>query len=223
MLLNLLKRDLRLHWDVLVLPYVILALAMGALGISSEAGAVAGVLLIGSLFVPFLPMAIHLRENSQGTLADLVALPASRDSLVTLRYLEVALFAGVMIALAHLGTWLTQSVSSHHLAHFEIMDQGGLLGTALLLLVCFAYPLPFTLRWNGKGLAAAFGIAWALLSGISGLALLLSPVQQEAWDRACYQSVMHLINHPGKLALGGLALFGLSYVLSLKAFSGRDF
>jgi ABC-type transport system involved in multi-copper enzyme maturation permease subunit len=223
MLFNLLKRDLRLHWDILVLPYVILALIMGAIAISNEAAAAAGGAAMGALFVPFMPLAIHLRENSQGTLVDLVALPSSRRNLVSLRYLEVLLFACVMIVLVHLGAWVAQSAAAHRFVHFGLMDQGGLSVIGMLLLICFAYPLPFTLRWNGKGLALAFGILWFLLAGSSGPGLLLPANKKALIDKAMFVSIAHLINHPGQVALGILALFAVSYLLSLKAFSSRDF
>jgi len=223
MLLNLLKRDLKLHWDILVLPYVILTLLMGALAISNEAAAVAGGATMGALFVPFMPLAIHIRENSQGTLGDLVALPTSRKTLVSLRYLEVLLFAGVMIVLVHLGTWIAQSAAAHRLVHFGVMDQAGLFATGMLLLICFAYPLPFTLRWNGIGLAVAFGILWFLMAGIGGPGLLLSAEKKALIDKAIFVFITHLINHPGQVTLALLALFAISFPISLRAFSSRDF
>jgi hypothetical protein len=222
-MLNLLKRDLKLHWDVMILPFVVLVLAMAAVGISNEGAAVVGVLLIGSLFVPFLPMAIHLRENSQGTLGDLVSLPCSRRAIVSLRYIEILLFAGVMIVLVHIGTWVAQSAAAHRLVPFGFMDRSGIFLIGMLLVLCFAYPMPFTLRWDGKGLATAFVLLMVVSVGLSGLVAMMSMTKQEAFGKAYFQIVMHLVDHPAQVALGILALFSSSYLLSLKAFTSRDF
>lgn len=217
MLLDLLKRDLRLHWDVMTLPFAVLALIMGAIGIAHESAAMLGLVLLGSLFVPFLPLAIHLRESSQGTLADLLTLPVSRSAIVALRYVEMLVFAVLMIGLAHLGTWLALCATAHELVRFQVMGGDSLLPIGVLLLLCFAYPMPFTLRWDGKGLAVAF----ALLSAVwTALALLLP----ESGPGPGFQRFfLHLIQHPGQVVLGLLGLLLLSYLVSLKAFAARDF
>ena len=102
MLLELLKRDLKLHWDALVLPLLILVLIMGAIGLANEGAALVGLFMCSFMFIPILPMAIHIREAQTGTLGDLLALPVSRTALVSLRYLEVLLLAAGLLALAHL-------------------------------------------------------------------------------------------------------------------------
>lgn len=220
MLLKLLRRDLRLHWDAMILPFLILILAMGAVGLSSEAAAVLGTVLIGALFVPFLPLAIHLREQSQGTLPEVLAGPVPRRSLVVLRYLEVLLFAGAMIALGHLGSWIALCASAHGLVPMAMMDKSALFPISALLLICFAYPMPFMLRWDGKGLAAAFAL-FASLSVI--LWWLLARFGTEATGRTIARIMLHLLEHPGQVAIGFLGLFALSYPLSLKAATSRDF
>jgi len=226
-MLNLLKRDLKLHWCAMVLPYVIVMLVMGAIVISNPDSALAVAVTMGALVIPFLPMAIHLRENSQGTLADLVALPGSRKALVSLRYIEALLFSAVMVSLAHLDTWSAQSAAAHRFVPFDVLDRTGFALTTMPLLICFAYPMPFTLRWNGKGLAVAFAILYVLILGIIGLMRLFPLKEHVGYSRAFARFVMYLMDHPGQATSGFLALFlvlfSVSYLLSLKAFSSREF
>ena len=216
MLLKLLKRDLRLHWDALVVPLVILVLVMGAIGLANEGAAMVGLVLCSFLFIPVLPMAIHFREASQGTLGDLLTLPVSRMALVSLRYLEVLLFAVGLLALAHLGTWLALSMAAHKVAHFEFMDRSGAFGIGILLLFLFAYPMPFFLRWGMKGIGLAYLPVIVLLT----VHEMFFP---HFGDAFVPRSIMHLIAHPGQMTLGILGLFSLSYLFSLKAFAPRDF
>lgn len=218
MLPRLLRRDLRLHWDVLVLPFLILGLAMGVLATVDKVRGMLGLTFIGALFVPFLPMTIHLREAAQGTLGDLLALPVSRRDIVGLRYLEFLAFGGVALVLAHGGAWLALSVMKRGMAPFPVMDAGGGLVLGVLLLFCFAWPMPFALRWGGKGIA----LAYALLGlGYAG-PLLLLPREVEAAAPAVFRSLNHLLQHPGQMALGILGLLLVSYLASLKAFDGVD-
>ena len=219
MLFDLLKRDLKLHWDLLVLPYLILALLMGALSLAAEGAAVAGAITMGSLFVPFLPMAIHLREQSQGTLGDLLALPVRREALVSLRYLEFGLFTGLVIVLAHGGTWLAQSAAARRAVRLQIIDGPGAMILGLLLLFCFAYPVPFCLRWDGKGLVGAYVLLSVVLVGPGWI----FPKAMEAFAPTFLRFIQHLVAHPGQVALGFLALLLFSYLISLKAFGTRDF
>lgn len=220
---ELLKRDVRLHWDILVMPYGVLALMMGAIALSNGVVAAAGSLLMGVLFVPFLPLAIHLRENSQGTLGNILTLPCSRREVVRLRFLELAILGLALLTLIHLAIWIAQSLEAHALVKPGLMNREGVFMTGLLLVSCFAYPLPITLRWNGKGLAVALAVLWALLSGIGALAMLLPPEGQRRYFHAVITAITYGMEHPGVLALGTLALMGVSYLVSLKAFEGRDF
>jgi hypothetical protein len=223
MLRELLKRDMRLHWDILVMPYGVLALMMGGAAISDGAVAAAGSLLMGVLFVPFLPLAIHLRENSQGTLGDILTLPCSRRDVVRLRFLELAILGLALLTMIHLAIWITQSLEAHALVKPGLMNREGAFMTCLLLVSCFAYPLPITLRWNGKGLAVAMIILWAVLSGIVILPVLFPPEWKGLYLRDLFTSIEYCMHHPGLLALGSLALMGVSYLVSLKLFAGRDF
>lgn len=218
MLPSLLRRDLRLHWDVLVLPFLVLGLAMGILATVDTVRGMLGLTFIGALFVPFLPMTIHLREAAQGTLGDLLALPVSRRDLVTLRYLEFLAFGGVALILAHTGTWLALSVMKRGVAPFPVMDAGAGLVLGMLGLLCFAWPMPFALRWGGKGIALAYGI---LGLGHAGPMLLL-PRAVESAVHQVFRFFDHLLQHPGQLALAILGLLLLSYLASLKAFDGVD-
>ncbi len=222
MLLRLLKRDMRLHWDALVVPLLILILVMGVIGIVNQGAAIAGLLLIGFLFIPILPMAIHVREASQGTMGDLVSLPVSRKDVVRLRYLEVLLFTAAALILAHLGTWAVLSAAAHAAVQFQFIDRSGLFVMGMLLLCFFAYPMPFALRWEGKGIAFAFATFFLLDLGLMGLSLRF-PTTMEHYGQTFSKVEMHLMVHPGQWALVVLCLFATSYGLSLKAFLGKDF
>ena len=222
MLLKLLKRDLRLHWDALVVPMLILIVVMGVIGLVNQGAATAGLILMGFLFIPILPMAIHVREASQGTMGDLVSLPVSRTDIVSLRYVEVLLFAAVALGLAHLGTWIALSVAGHKVVHFQVMDRSGLFALGMLLLCFFAYPMPFALRWDGKGISAAFVIFFLFNFGFIVLTLSY-PAGMAGCEKVFTRSVMHLLENPGHLMLLIVGLFSLSYLLSLKAFARRDF
>lgn len=230
MLLNLLKRDLKLHWDALVIPLLLLLLIMGAIGIANEGAALMGLVFCSFLFIPVLPLALHVREVHTGTMGDLLALPVSRRTVVNLRYLEVLLLAFGLVTLAHLGTWVALSLAAHQVVPFEIMDRGGAFVMVLLLVLLFAYPMPFALRWGGKGAGIAMG---GLVTGFLGLGFAsdLFPKFMESFGKIPSRIVLHFMGwgnppnsgHPGQLAVVFLGLFALSYLLSLKAFERRDF
>jgi len=231
MLLKLLKRDLRLHWDALMVPLLILVLVMGAISMANEGAALVGLLLIGFLFIPILPMAIQVREASQGALGDLVSLPVSRTAIVTLRYLEVLLFAAVALTLAHLGTWAALSAAAHKAVHFEVMDRSGVLAIGMLLVFCFAYPMPFVFRWEGKGILIAFGILFGGSIGF-GFVSQLFPKIMEPYGNYFFRFFVHMLGDPrqandtghlGQMVLLILCLFAASYGASLKAFAKREF
>lgn len=229
MLLNLLKRDLKLHWDALVVPLLILVLVMGAMALANEGAALVGLIMCAVLFVPILPMALQVREAQTGTLGDLLVLPVSRASIVNLRYLEVFLFAMGLLALAHVGTWLALSTAAHQVVPFKVMDRTGAFFVGMLLIFLFAYPMPFALRWGGKGLGIAFGILVGGLMGIS-TASAFFPKFEAVYGRTMIRFIEHLLGdlrrphsgHPGQMALLFLALFALSYGLSRRAFATRD-
>lgn len=211
MLLNLLKRDLKLHWDALVLPTLVLGLGLGALMLAEEGVKLTGLILETSFLIPMLPLALHLRESMQGTLGDLLVLPVSRADVVRLRYAEVLLFSAGMLALAHAGAWIALSAAAHQPIPISFMGRDQFLGVGILLLFWFAYPMPFFLRWGLKGLGFAYFPVVVLgtyikISGLDG-----------------HRVIEGLMVHPIPMALGMSGLFVLSYRLSLKAFLGRDF
>lgn len=226
-MLKLLKRDLKLHWDVIVLPYVILLLVFGAIGYFNYHVGIAAAMPMGVIIIPFLPLSIHLKEIKQGTLPDLMTLPYSRTALVNLRYIEVLLFSLAMFSLAHLETWLAQSAAVHRFVHFDVLDRTGFALSVMPLLICFAYPMPFMLRWDGKGLFVAFAtILWGF-GPLIGYVLARFPFGNDKYTQALTQFVQYIKNHPGQATSGFiilfLILFSISYLLSLKAFSNRDF
>ncbi len=217
MLLNLLKRDLRLHRDALVIPVLILILILGAIGMADDGPALLGLVLIGFLYVPILPLAIHAREDSQGTLADLMVLPVSRRAVVSLRYLEVLLFLGLMLALAHLGTWIALCMAAHKAVPFYVMDRSKAFGLGLTLLFFFAYPMPLFLRLGLKGIS----LASLPIIVIETFHWFFFPQRGEPFFH--WLGGYLTTTYPGPLGFGILALFALSYLVSLKAFEGKDF
>ena len=78
-----------------------------------------------------------------------------------------------------------------------------------MLVFWFAYPMPFFLRWGLKGL----GFAYCPL-----IVLFLPGIAADL-----HHFVDHLLDYPIRMALALPGLFALSYLLSLKAFAGRDF
>lgn len=214
MLLRLMKRDLKLHWDALLVPILLLALEMVAVGLAADPEGLEGLILETSFLVPVLPLAIHLREDSQGTLGDLLVLPVSRNDVVRLRYLQVLLFSTGMLALAHLGMWVALSLAANSPIPPGVMSGHQLLGTGLFLLFWFAYPMPFFLRWGLKGIAFAYVPAYVLFTIL--VLKVPDPIAR------MHQFVEQLLAYPGPMALVIPALFLLSFGLSLKAFAGRD-
>ncbi len=215
MLLELLKRDLRLHWDSLMIPILVLGVGLGAVVMSEEGTRLNGLILETSFLIPMLPIAIHQRESSKGTLGDLLTLPVSREQVVRLRYLEALLVCAGMLVLAHVGAWLALSAASGHPIPASVMGGDQVLGVGLMLLVWFAFPMPFFLRWGLKGL----GSAYFLLVAFFTLLRLIVPGYGESIERFIDRE----LGHPLRLALGVATLFCLSYLLSRKAFEGRDF
>lgn len=211
MLLNLLKRDLKLHWDALVLPSLVLGMGFGALMLAEEGMKLTGLILATSFLIPMLPLAIHLRESMQGTLGDLLVLPVSRKAVVRLRYAEVLLFSAGMLALAHGGMWIALSLAAGHPIPAGVMGRNEFLGVGIMLLVWFAYPMPFFLRWGLKGLGFAY------------FPLVVFRTYLEIAGVDGHRFIEGLMDHPIPMALGLSGLFALSYLLSLKAFAGRDF
>lgn len=211
MLFELLKRDLKLHWDSLVVPSLVLGMGLGALMLAEEGVKLTGLILETSFLIPMLPLAIHLRESMQGTLGDLLVLPISRNSVVSLRYIEVLLFASGMLVLAHAGAWLALSAAARHPIPMSVMDREQFLGVGILLIFWFAYPMPFFLRWGLKGLGFAYFPVIAY-----GTYLTIRDVD-------VHRFIEGLVDRPVPMALGLSGLFALSYLLSLKAFAGRDF
>lgn len=215
MLLELLKRDLKLHWDSLMVPTLVLGMGLGAIMLADEGVKLTGLILETSFLIPMLPLAIHQRESSKGTLGDLLVLPVSRGDVVRLRYLEVLFFCGGMLLLAHAGAWVALSAAARHPIPVSVMDRDQFLGVGILILFWFAYPMPFFLRWGLKGLGSAYVLVVVFFTTLR----LFVP----GYDMSIHHFIERELGHPVRLALGVSGLFALSYLLSLKAFMGRDF
>jgi len=211
--LELLKRDLRLHYGALLLPFLF-ALAMAGLHPFNPELPIFGPVL-GFVFAAFLPLVLHLREQHAGSLGDLLALPVSRAHLVRLRYLEGFLLPALLLILANLVlAAITRSLPG--------MPDGDMLrGLGWALFWCFAFFLPFALRWDGKGLVGAFGLLFCLGGGISLTQFLPPRLHLPIW-KAFMNTVMFFGNHPSLHNLLLLALFALCYQLSIRALAARD-
>ncbi len=163
MLRELLLRDLTLHRRVLAAAAVYPFLLAAYLGFGPGAN-VEGVLVLflifGLVLLALLPLSLQAREGMLGTLGDLLALPASRREIVRLRFLEGLIALGLcflLLAQASLllkGTWPA--------ALFEVLRSPAPLWILFLFL---AYPMPFYLRWKGRGVALAYAI---LIGGAFG-------------------------------------------------------
>jgi len=218
-LILLLKRDLRLHWGALLVPLVLVLCHVAMGGFNRD-------ILISInmeiFFVALLPMALQLREVLYGTLGDLAALPVSRSNIVQLRYLEVIIFASLVILISDGGAWIVLHYVWHQPASLLILSGEYQFSTALILLTCFGGLLPIFLRWGPIGIGVAYGL-FSVLSVVGAFIVVRLPVQKaEAFTRCVDKIVLHLGTHPGQVLLGFVALFALSYILSLKAFAGRD-
>ena len=190
MLRELLLRDLALHRRVLLTAAVSpIVIALSALAIPGNAlpweGALAASMMFGLVLVTGLPLTLHFRERSLGTLADLLVLPVARRELVRLRFLEACL-AMLTLELVFVTFWAV-------LRPGEVRGLLGFMGSQAPLWILFifmAYPLPFALRWGGWGVASAMGalfgsvflvgqvlLRWGIPHWLGGLWELVSRVR----------------------------------------------
>lgn len=212
MLLELLKRDLRLHYDALLLPFLF-ALVMAGLYPFNPELPIFGPAL-GFVFAAFLPLILHLREDHAGTLGELAGLPVSRRQLIQARFLEGILLPALLLIVSNL---LIAGITRT----WPGLPQGELmlvLGWALFW--CFAFFLPFALRWDGKGLISAFGLLMALGTGIA-LTQFLPEWMHLAFWKGLVNTVQFFGNHLSLHILLLLSLFALSFELSTRAFAAR--
>lgn len=213
MLLELLKRDLRLHYDALLLPFLFALVMAGLYPFNPELPIFGPVL--GFVFAAFLPVILHLREHHAGTLGDLAGLPVSRRTLVLVRFMEGILLPVFLLLISNLLIALiTRTTPS--LPKGEILL---VLGWALFW--CLAFFLPFTLRWDAKGLISAFGILFALGTALSLTQFLPTRIHLGTW-RLITQTVSYLGDHTPLHILLLLGLFALSFELSTRAIAARD-
>ncbi len=224
MLLELLKRDLRLHRLFLLTPLLI-ALVAGIGGAERKtdiAGFFMGIALIASCF---LPLSFHLRELSEGTLPGLLALPVPRARVVALRYLEAVLLPLLSVLLLTLSGQASAALRGGSadplilvaLAHHP-------LALAWTFFIWFAYPLPAVLRWGGKGLTVAYAVP-----GLSLFTLFwMAPrFQNASWPaRAVFgllNGLLWLDAHPGPTVAGLAVATLLAFLLARRAFAAREF
>ena len=167
MLLNLLLRDLTLHRRVLVSSLFIPVLLLVALAMTPENrnDGFGPHLIFGLFLFALLPLSLHIREGSLGTMADLLVLPLHRRELVRLRFLE-----GTLACLGYFVLFLIWWVLKLHPDRKAILELFRVPLLPWVLVVGLAYPLPFALKWGGKGLAVAY---LALMAGFLGFALLM--------------------------------------------------
>lgn len=213
MLLELLKRDLRLHCDALLLPFLF-ALVMAGLYPFNPDLPIFGPVL-GFVVAAFLPVILHLREHHTGTLGDLASLPVSRRTLAQARFMEGILLPALLLILSNLLIALITRTAPA-LPKGEMMLP---LGWALFW--CFAFFLPFTLRWDAKGLVSAFGILFALGAGLSLTQFLPMRIHLGLWHLIT-RTLLYLGDHTPLHILLLLGLFGLSFELSTRALAARD-
>jgi len=224
MLLELLKRDLRLHRLFLLTPLFIALVAGigGAERHADVAGFFIGIAIIASLF---LPLSFHLRELAEGTLPALLALPVPRERVVALRYLEALLLPLLTVLLLALSGFVSTALrggSGTPLVLVALVHHP--LALAWSFFLWFAYPLPAVLRWGGKGLSVALGGPGLFFLSL----ILLTPrLQGDTWvTRAIlrfFKAILWLDTHPGPTGLGLAAAVLLAFLLARRAFAAREF
>jgi hypothetical protein len=224
MLLELLKRDLRLHRLFLLTPLLIALVAGigGAERQSEVAGFFLGIAIIASCF---LPLSFHLRELAEGTLPALLALPLPRERVVALRYLEALLLpvaAVLLLALSGLLSTALRGGTGNPLILVALVHHP--LALAWCFFVWFAYPLPAVLHWGGKGLAVALGGP-----GLSLFALFsLAPrFQGETWAGRLVlglaKGILWLDAHPAPTLAGLGVATVFAFLMARRALATRDF
>lgn len=216
MLRELLLRDVSLHRRVLVgasvFPLIFASFLVFAPGRNAE-GVAIPFLLFGLLLVALLPLTLQVREGMLGTLGDFLALPFPRRDLVRLRFLEGSLAMGVYLAFMA-ASW----VAFHRSAPNHVWEVARSSAPLWVLLIFLAYPMPFYLRWKGKGAAAAYGLLCGALFGIGQLRL--RPGGNERFPFTFFQWIGRLHDAWGAtsahlLDFGGpLLLLALFYALS---------
>lgn len=219
MLRNLLLRDLSVHRRVLgaaaILP-LFLAFTLGLTPSAHNQDVAMIVILVGLVLMALLPIALQAREGMLGTLGDLLALPVPRRDLVRLRFLE-AFLATLAYALLHLVSWCLFHRTWPTLV-WEVFRTPALFWFTLCFL---AYPLPFYLRWRGKGLVLAFGLAGGALYGWGYLALRALRANQLPPGTALIQALGRLHDAWGLTSArlmeygGPLVLIGLCYAAAV--------
>lgn len=214
MLRELLMRDLTLHRRVLaaagILP-LILAVTLGLSPGANAEGVAAIMVLFGLVLMALVPLGLQTREGMLGTLGDLLALPAPRRDLVRLRLLEGVL-ASLAYALLHLLSWS----AFHRTAPARVLEVFRTPAPLWILLIFLAYPLPFYLRWRGKGVGLAFGL---LVGGLYAWSyLVLRRGIQVTWFEGFHRLHDAWVPYSAKvMEFGGpLLLLGLCYLISTK-------
>jgi len=224
MLPRLFLRDARLH-RMLLAPSLV-PLAFLAYVFAQAHGHDRAVLAGTMAFLAGLsPLWFHLRESSEGTLADLAALPVSRFAIVGLRYLEALVLGAAALLLLNLAGLAVQAALQGSLPALDHLP--GSLGQprvlAWLYFGCCAYPMPLVLRWGGRGLGAAVGIPLGLLSSLPILGTFGRQTDQVLRLLGAVDAVwQRVVARPGLEALLLASLLALSFLLSMKAFAGRD-
>lgn len=216
MLRSLLLRDLTLHRRVLIaaalLPFLLLALVATARGPEAKDMTVL-LWILGLLLLAVLPHSLHLQEDRLGTLAGLLTLPVRRREVVRLRFLE-----GALVSLAFTVVYLTAWIVLRHPLRQEVLAFATTSTPLWLLLVFLAYPMPFVLRWGGKGLLGALGLLIAAFFAYAFLVTFGSRIPYLAWVSVLDVRLRHAVL-PAYLSAGltwglplllGVAFYGLS-------------
>lgn len=199
MLRSLLRRDLTLHRRVLVtaaiLPFLFMSLIATAQG-QEAAGMTALLWILGLLLLAVLPHSLHLREERLGTLPGLLILPVRRREVVRLRFLE-----GALACLAFTGLYLCLWVLLRRPPEREVLDFATSPAPLWVLLIFLAYPMPFVLRWGGKGLLGALALLVTGFFLYAFLSVYGTRIPILAWVPAVEARLRHA-TFPAALSLG---------------------
>jgi len=221
MLRELLKRDVRLNKDILVIPMIWL------IGISSMAAFMKDEIILtllpfGFLFVVFLPLLLHLREDLQGTQGDLFSLPVSRHKIVQLRFAELLILGSIMLILTQGAVWIAGIwCGRSELIPFLMSPTYGLV-IGWIITCCFCLPAPIFFRWGMKGIGMAWGIGCGLFLGWQLIKPVMSWDAPMKWRGLLLTTLTYLSEHPGIQAVVMLCSLLLSFHLSRRALESRD-
>ncbi len=224
-MLRVIRKDLILNRNVIVINALIFATLLGFF--ATRATRTPAMLYAGfaAFMMAFLPMVIVTREDKFNAMALGCSLPVSRKTIVRARFAFAlgAAFLGITVALLLAGYIPGTSYGAG-----EMFGEGPLVVAFGGISFVLAVLLPFTLRFGMKGV-----LIFLVVMQVLGVVLLtVTQITGSTTDKRIVNAVItffartHAALGPAgfDLLLGALlvVLLGLSYVISVRAFEGRE-